>query len=239
MRPLYFDPERPDLAIVFVMSGGAGMVQGDRYRIDVTCAARQRRAPDHPGRHQGACGWMTTTRPAPSTCRRQRDACSSTCRTRSSRARDRVSYHRARVTVAAGATAIVGETLRAGRLAHGDAPRLRRPRHRPRGSPPGWRGACPRSHPPRARRRRRRPRPRRPRPPGRRGPAGVAARRQRRGAGRRDRRRPARRVAGRRPAVGRQRSAGRLRRLGAVRSAATPPRSTARCAPPGTRSAGY
>ncbi|MEU6724044.1 urease accessory protein UreD [Nonomuraea wenchangensis] len=39
MRPLYYDPARPDLPYVFVMSAGAGVLQGDRYRLDVTCGA--------------------------------------------------------------------------------------------------------------------------------------------------------------------------------------------------------
>ncbi|SES72656.1 urease accessory protein UreD [Nonomuraea wenchangensis] len=39
MRPLYYDPARPDLPYVCVMSAGAGVLQGDRYRLDVTCGA--------------------------------------------------------------------------------------------------------------------------------------------------------------------------------------------------------
>ncbi|MFJ5612837.1 urease accessory protein UreD [Streptomyces sp. NPDC093221] len=37
MRPLYYDPARPDLPITQVMSTGGGILQGDRLRIDVTC----------------------------------------------------------------------------------------------------------------------------------------------------------------------------------------------------------
>lgn len=36
-RPIYLDPYRPEMAFVYVLSHG-GMVQGDRYRVDVTCA---------------------------------------------------------------------------------------------------------------------------------------------------------------------------------------------------------
>lgn len=36
-RPLYYDPARPDMAFVMLVQSGGGMVQGDRYRIDVTC----------------------------------------------------------------------------------------------------------------------------------------------------------------------------------------------------------
>lgn len=37
LRPLYLDPHRPDIAFVYVLSHG-GTLQGDRTRIDVTCA---------------------------------------------------------------------------------------------------------------------------------------------------------------------------------------------------------
>lgn len=40
MRPLYIDPLRPDLPVVFVMSTGGGIVQADRLRLDVRCGAR-------------------------------------------------------------------------------------------------------------------------------------------------------------------------------------------------------
>jgi len=39
-RPLYYDPYRPDMPYVLVMSTGGGVLQGDRYRLDVTCGAR-------------------------------------------------------------------------------------------------------------------------------------------------------------------------------------------------------
>ncbi len=37
MRPLYVDPLRPQTAFTYLMSVGGGMVQADRYRIDVGC----------------------------------------------------------------------------------------------------------------------------------------------------------------------------------------------------------
>jgi urease accessory protein len=37
-RPVYLDPGRPDMAFVFLQQQGDGLVQGDRYRIDVDCA---------------------------------------------------------------------------------------------------------------------------------------------------------------------------------------------------------
>lgn len=36
MRPLYFDPYRPDLPITFLMSTGGGVVQADRLRTDLS-----------------------------------------------------------------------------------------------------------------------------------------------------------------------------------------------------------
>ncbi|MFE2287420.1 urease accessory protein UreD [Streptomyces sp. NPDC059443] len=35
MRPLYFDPHRPDLPITFLMSTGGGVIQADRLRTDL------------------------------------------------------------------------------------------------------------------------------------------------------------------------------------------------------------
>ncbi|MEU3562607.1 urease accessory protein UreD [Kitasatospora sp. NPDC006786] len=39
MRPLYFDPARPDLAVTFLMSTGGGILQADRLRTDLRCGA--------------------------------------------------------------------------------------------------------------------------------------------------------------------------------------------------------
>lgn len=119
MRPLYYDPERPDLAIVLIMSAGAGMVQGDRYRIDVTCA---------PG-----SALHLTTQSATKVLRMDHDYATSVVDLTAGAGSlleylpDPIipcagsrSYHRTRVTVGPGTTAIVGETIRAGRLAHGE-----------------------------------------------------------------------------------------------------------------------
>lgn len=38
-RPLYRDPERPDMPFVTIMSSGGGALQGDRYRADLRCGA--------------------------------------------------------------------------------------------------------------------------------------------------------------------------------------------------------
>lgn len=37
-RPIYLDPGRPEMAFVFIQQSGDGLVQGDRYRIDIDCA---------------------------------------------------------------------------------------------------------------------------------------------------------------------------------------------------------
>ena len=36
-RPIYLDEGRPDMAFLFVQQFGEGLVQGDRYRIDIEC----------------------------------------------------------------------------------------------------------------------------------------------------------------------------------------------------------
>lgn len=119
MRPLHFDPERPDLAIVIVMSAGPGLVQGDRNRIDIGC---------EPG---GAL--HLTTQGALKVLGMDDDYATSVVNLSVGAgglleylpdpiipcAGSR-SYHRTRVEVAPGATAIVAETVRAGRLAHGE-----------------------------------------------------------------------------------------------------------------------
>lgn len=37
-RPIYLDDGRLDMAFIFVQQSGDGLVQGDRYRVDVECA---------------------------------------------------------------------------------------------------------------------------------------------------------------------------------------------------------
>ncbi|GHH62687.1 hypothetical protein GCM10017673_02330 [Streptosporangium violaceochromogenes] len=37
MRPLYYDERWPQMAYVMLMSSGGGVLQGDRYRVDLTC----------------------------------------------------------------------------------------------------------------------------------------------------------------------------------------------------------
>jgi urease accessory protein len=38
-QPVYLDPGRPDMAFLYVLQAGDGLVQGDRYRIDISCEA--------------------------------------------------------------------------------------------------------------------------------------------------------------------------------------------------------
>jgi urease accessory protein len=119
MRPLYYDPERPDLAIVLIMSAGAGMVQGDRYRIDVTCAPGSALHLTTQGAtkvlrmdHDYATSVVNLTAGAGSLLEYLPDPIIPCAGSRS--------YHRTQVSIAPGTTAIVGETIRAGRLAHGE-----------------------------------------------------------------------------------------------------------------------
>lgn len=37
-HPVYLDPARPDMAFIFLQQAGDGLVQGDRYRIDISCS---------------------------------------------------------------------------------------------------------------------------------------------------------------------------------------------------------
>lgn len=119
MRPLYYDPLRPDMPYVYLMSTGAGIVQGDRLRTDLSFGP-------------GACGYVTTT------------ACTRALRMEQDYAvalldvdaaehayveylpepvvlfGDSRLYQRTRLTVAESATVVAGETLVAGRLARGE-----------------------------------------------------------------------------------------------------------------------
>jgi urease accessory protein len=38
-HPVYLDPGRPGMAFVYIQQSGDGMVEGDRYRLDLDCAA--------------------------------------------------------------------------------------------------------------------------------------------------------------------------------------------------------
>lgn len=119
MRPLYFDPERPDMAIIIAMSAGAGMLQGDRFRIDAECAS--------------GSALHLTTQGATKVMRMDGDYATSLVNLTAGSdclieyLPDPIipcvgsrSYHRTRLEIGPGTTAIVGETLRAGRVGHGE-----------------------------------------------------------------------------------------------------------------------
>lgn len=119
IRPLYYDPSRPDMAIVLMMSAGAGMVQGDRYRVDVDCGAGSALHLTTQGstkvmqmEHDYATSVVNLTAGEGSLLEYLPDPIIPCAGSRS--------YHRTRVTIGAGTTAFVGETIRAGRLAHGE-----------------------------------------------------------------------------------------------------------------------
>ncbi|WP_369185797.1 urease accessory protein UreD [Streptomyces sp. Y1] len=119
MRPLYFDPLRPDLAVTFLMSTGGGIVQADRLRLDLHCG---------PG-----TAVHLTTQAATKVHRMDTDYATQqvfltaaqdsyveylpepTIPHRHSRF-----YQRTVITAAPSATVLAGETVLAGRLAHGE-----------------------------------------------------------------------------------------------------------------------
>ena len=119
-RPIYLDPGRPDMAFVFVQQSGDGLVQGDRYRIDIDCApgsaahittqaatnvygARQNFATQLVNLHAGA-GAVVEYLPDP------------LVPFRGARL-----FQRTSVTADRSSTVILGETLLPGRVAHGEA----------------------------------------------------------------------------------------------------------------------
>ncbi|WP_305093078.1 urease accessory protein UreD [Prescottella sp. R16] len=119
MRPLYVDPERPDLPVVYLMSTGGGLVQGDRMRFEFDCG---------PG-----TSVHLTTQASTKAQRMDTDYATQVVQLRAA-AGAFVEYlpeplipfggarlhQRTEVTVDPSATVIVGETVLAGRLARGE-----------------------------------------------------------------------------------------------------------------------
>lgn len=118
-RPLYYDPERPDMPYLMFMSSGGGVLQGDRYRIDVSCGA--------------GSSVHLTTQAATRLYRMEQDYATQLVNLVAGPGGyleylpdttipfvDSRYYQRLRVTVAADATVVLGETLMAGRLARGE-----------------------------------------------------------------------------------------------------------------------
>ncbi|HEY7030250.1 MAG TPA: urease accessory protein UreD [Thermomicrobiales bacterium] len=118
-RPLYVDPGRPDLAVVYVLSAGGGVLQGDRYRLDVVC-------------EEGAAVHLTT-QAATKLYRMDRNYASQLLHLTAGPQsfleylpdpiipyRDARFFQRTLLTIHPTATAILGETLLPGRVAHGE-----------------------------------------------------------------------------------------------------------------------
>ena len=119
-RPIYLDERRPDMAFLFVQQFGEGLVQGDRYRIDIDCGpgsathittqaatniygARQNFATQLVNLRVGA-GAVLEYLPDPMVPFRGARL-----------------FQRTSVTADPQATVILGETLLPGRIAHGEA----------------------------------------------------------------------------------------------------------------------
>lgn len=119
-RPIYLDPGRPDMAFIFVQQSGDGLVQGDRYRVDIDCAG-------------GAAAHITTQAATKVFATRQNFATQLVSLDAGAGAvveylpdpvvpcRGSRLFQRTRVTAGPGSTVILGETLLPGRVAHHEA----------------------------------------------------------------------------------------------------------------------
>ncbi|RKT11520.1 urease accessory protein [Streptomyces sp. 1114.5] len=119
MRPLYFDPARPDLAVTFLLSTGGGILQADRLRTDVRCGADT--------------AVHLTTQAATKVYRMEFDYATQLLHLDAGPGAyveylpepvipfvDSRFYQRTVLTVDPGATVLLGETVLAGRLARGE-----------------------------------------------------------------------------------------------------------------------
>ncbi|MFC5889607.1 MULTISPECIES: urease accessory protein UreD [Kitasatospora] len=119
MRPLHFDPARPDLAVTFLMSTGGGIVQADRLRLDLRCGADS--------------AVHLTTQAATKLHRMDADYATQQVHLTAADGsfveylpeptipyRDSRFYQRTVITAALSATVLAGETVLAGRLARGE-----------------------------------------------------------------------------------------------------------------------
>jgi urease accessory protein len=119
-RPIYLDPGRSDMAFLFLQQFGDGLVQGDRYRIDVDCG---------PG-----SATHITTQAATNVYRARQNYASQVVNLRVAAGavleylpdpvvpfRGSRLFQRTCVTVDPEATVILGETLLPGRVAHDEA----------------------------------------------------------------------------------------------------------------------
>jgi urease accessory protein len=119
-RPIYLDAGRPDMAFLFLQQFGDGLVQGDRYRIDVDCG---------PG-----SATHITTQAATNVFRARHNFATQLFNLRVANAavveylpdpvvpfRGSRLFQRTSITVDPEATVILGETLLPGRVAHDEA----------------------------------------------------------------------------------------------------------------------
>lgn len=119
MRPLWIDPAMPGMAYVYLMATGGGIAQADRYRMDFRCG------PD--------TQVHLTTQAATKVFKMEHDYASQRVHLTAEAGsyveylpdpmipfEDARFYQRTEVTVAPGATVLVGDTLTAGRLARGE-----------------------------------------------------------------------------------------------------------------------
>ncbi|GAA3118230.1 urease accessory protein UreD [Streptosporangium carneum] len=119
MRPLYYDERRPGTAYVTLMTSGGGVVQGDRYRMDLTCG---------PGTEVNL-----TTQAATKIYKMEQDHATQLVTLTAGResyveyiphatipfARSRF-YQRVRLVADPSATVVLGDSMLAGRLARGE-----------------------------------------------------------------------------------------------------------------------
>ncbi len=119
MRPLWIDPNLPAMAFAYLMATGGGIAQADRYRMDFRCG------PD--------TQVHLTTQAATKVYRMDHDYATQLVRLTADQGsyveylpdplipfRGARFYQRTEVTVAPGATVVLGDTLTAGRLARGE-----------------------------------------------------------------------------------------------------------------------
>ncbi|WUW20002.1 urease accessory protein UreD [Streptomyces sp. NBC_01463] len=119
MRPLWIDPALPGMSYVYVMATGGGIAQADRYRMDFRCGPETQ--------------VHLTTQAATKVFRMEHDYASQRVHLTAEAGsyveylpdplipfKDARFYQRTEVTVAPGATVVVGETVTAGRLARGE-----------------------------------------------------------------------------------------------------------------------
>ncbi|WP_406499572.1 urease accessory protein UreD [Streptomyces sp. NBC_00846] len=119
MRPLWIDPAMPGMSYVYLMATGGGIAQADRYRMDFRCG---------PGTEV-----HLTTQAATKIFRMEHDYASQRVHLTAQAGayveylpdplipfKDARFYQRTEVTVASGATVVVGDTFAAGRLARGE-----------------------------------------------------------------------------------------------------------------------